>query len=113
MTVIILFCRRETPQHYALHMNHIAEDFVSLVASTRDAETHVLAGFKDLVYRAGLETVSNVALEKRMGFLDRRISASTQLILDSIQGYQVLRRIPKLMTITRTLFDCLLASQNS
>jgi len=80
--------RRETPQHYALHMNHIADDFVALVASTRDAETNVLSGFKDLVYRAGLETVSNVALEKRMGFLDRQITARTQLILDSIQGYQ-------------------------
>ena len=84
-----IYFRRETPQHYALHMNHIAEDFVSLVASTRDSETNVLSGFKDLVYRAGLETVSNVALEKRMGFLDSKITARTQLILDSIQGYQV------------------------
>ena len=86
---MIVHCRRETPQHYALHMNHIAEDFVALVASTKDPKTNVLSGFKDLVYRAGLETVSNVALEKRMGFLDRQITARTQLILDSIQGYQV------------------------
>ena len=72
-----------------MHMNHIADDFVALVAAARDADTAVLCGFKDLVYRAGLETVSNVALEKRMGFLDKDISANTQRILDSIQGYQV------------------------
>ncbi len=80
--------RRDTPLHYALHMNHIAEDFVHLVGAKRDPGTNVLHGFKDLDYRAGLETVSNVAMERRMGFLDADISESTQLILDSIQGYQ-------------------------
>jgi ecdysone 20-monooxygenase len=80
--------RRDTPLHYAMHMNHIAEDFVRLVGAKREEGSNVLHGFKDLVYRAGLETVSNVALERRMGFLDAKISDNTKLILDSIQGYQ-------------------------
>ena len=37
---------------------------------------------------AGLETVSYVAMEKRMGFLEDQMTEDTKLILDSIRGYQ-------------------------
>ena len=80
---------RNTPKHYAGHMNLIADDFVSLVGEISRKSGGVLNGFKDLVYRAGLETVSNVALERRMGFLDSSdLSGDTKLILDAIQGSQ-------------------------
>ncbi|CAB4067376.1 SHD [Lepeophtheirus salmonis] len=44
--------------------------------------------FQDIVYRAGLETVCTVALERRMGFLADTIALDTARILNAIQGYQ-------------------------
>ena len=79
---------RNTPKRYATHMNVIADDFKKLVASRADANGGVVQDFKELVYLAGLETVSDVALEKRMGFLDEKMSDDTKLILESIRGYQ-------------------------
>ena len=77
-------------------MNDIADDFVSLIESmcedgSNDEDANhgsCIRGFGDLVHRAGLETVSTLALDRRMGFLDTTISPDTKLIIDSIQGYQ-------------------------
>ena len=79
---------RKTPKHYAPHMNVIFEDLMALLEKKRDPVTKVVDDFKELAYLAGLETVSNIAMEKRMGFLEEEVSQETQLILDSIRGYQ-------------------------
>lgn len=79
---------RQTPKHYAASMNQIADDFLALVLRKREEGTDVVEGFKELVYLAGLETVSEVALERRLGFLDDTMTEDATLILESIRGYQ-------------------------
>ena len=78
---------RNTPRRYAAEMNLTAEDFVALLLRSRDRDS-VVHNVQDLVYRAGLETVCNVALERRMGFLEDVVRDDIQLILESIKGYQ-------------------------
>jgi hypothetical protein len=41
------------------------------------------------VYRAALEMVCTVSLERRLGFLDQEINLDIQSIMDSLRGYQV------------------------
>ena len=40
------------------------------------------------VYRAALEMVCTVSLERRLGFLDPKINLDIQTIMDSLRGYQ-------------------------
>ncbi len=80
--------RRDTTRHYADSMCAIADDFLAQLAQRREPDTGAVRGFKELVYLAGLESVSDMALERRLGFLDEEMSAHTRLILDSIRGYQ-------------------------
>lgn len=79
---------RKTPHHYAAHMNLIADDLVAVIGARSQEAGGVLHGFKPLVYRAGLEMVCNVALERRMGYLDDHIGHDMQAIMDAIRGYQ-------------------------
>lgn len=80
---------KNTTRNYNSHMNDIAEDFTDLVEHRRsESEGAVIEDFPHLIYRAGLETVSNLALDRRMGFLDQEVNKDTELIIESIQGYQ-------------------------
>ena len=78
---------RATLKRYVGHMNLMAEDFVTLLTSSVNKDTGVVDNLHDIVYRAGLETVCCVALEKRMGFLESTVGSDIQIILESIQGY--------------------------
>ncbi len=78
---------RRTLHHHGPFMNFIAEDLVGLVSRKRNAD-NIVSDLKDLVYLAGLETVSHIAMEKRMGFLEDEMSQDAKLVLESIRGYQ-------------------------
>lgn len=77
----------QTLKRYAGHIDEIARDFTDLVAKSADSNGQV-NDFKKIMYRAGLESVCMVALERRMGFLEEQISFDLQNIMDAIQGYQ-------------------------
>ena len=80
--------RRKTLSNYSSMMNNIGEDFVELVLQNRSAESGIVKNIRQLVYRAGLETVCAVALERRMGFLLKELDSQAVLIFDAINGYQ-------------------------
>ncbi|XP_040571478.1 ecdysone 20-monooxygenase [Lepeophtheirus salmonis] len=79
--------KSSTITNYVAHMNLIADDLTSLI-KRRQNEQGIIKDFQDIVYRAGLETVCTVALERRMGFLADTIALDTARILNAIQGYQ-------------------------
>ncbi len=92
---------RKTPHHYARHMNTIADDLISVLArcssngndgndASSRSEVGTLDGMANYIYQTGLEMMCNVALERRMGFLDSdNISKEVEAIMVALRGYQV------------------------
>lgn len=80
---------RKTPHHYAMHMNYIADDLVTMMIS-KESNSGILEGFPSMVYRAGLEMMCNVALARRMGFLSLNgdMTQDMKLIMTALRGYQ-------------------------
>nr|AKH03534.1 cytochrome P450 314A1 [Paracyclopina nana] len=82
---------RKTPYHYAANMNQIAEDLVAVVHQQVALFGGVLTGISPLVYKASLEMMCNVALERRMGFLNpdqQQMSQDMIKIMNALKGYQ-------------------------
>merc|ERR1711899_346046 len=69
---------RKTAQHYAADMNEIADELVDIVSKNSQKLEQTVEGLSSLVYRAGLEMMCNVALERRMGFLSLDAGDLTQ-----------------------------------
>ena len=76
-----------TLKHYATHMHCISQDLVNLIRHKKQ-EDGLITSFKEMIYKAGLEAVCMVALERRMGFLEPTLGFSTQKIMDSVAGFQ-------------------------
>ena len=74
--------------HYATHMDGIAQDLVNLIRHSKSSVDSTVTNFKELIYKAGLEVVCMVALERRMGFLEPSIGFSTQHIIDCVTGFE-------------------------
>ncbi len=58
------------------------------MSKRRDPASGEVPGLKELIYLAGLEGVSLVCLERRLGFLSDELSGEAKLILESVKGYQ-------------------------
>ncbi len=72
-------------------IRQIADDCLSLLLSKRDSANGEVPDFREVLYLTGLEMVSYVALETRLGFLQQdggEMGQKTRVILDSIRGYQ-------------------------
>ena len=76
-----------TLKHYATHMHSISQDLVNLIRHKKQSDG-IITNFKEMIYKAGLEAVCMVALERRMGFLEPTLGFSTQKIMDSVAGFQ-------------------------
>lgn len=87
--------KRTTLVNYAPLMNTIGEDFLHLIeresSDEGDGNGRLVSDIRDLVYRASLEVVCAVALERRLGFLsppEVELEEDCRLIFESIHGYQ-------------------------
>merc|ERR1719245_1293014 len=79
---------RKTSQFYAEPMNEIADELVTVMMQNIDTSTNTLQGISTLVYKAGLEMMCNVALERRMGFLNNNMNTECGKIMTALKGYQ-------------------------
>ncbi len=71
-------------------MNLIADDLVSVLNKCANNNDGILEGLPNYIYQTGLEMMCNVALERRMGFLDSdNISEEVEKIMVALRGYQV------------------------
>jgi cytochrome P450 len=77
-----------TAANYMGQMCLIGDDFVDLIKRNRQESSRELTTVIQLTYLTGLETVCAVALERRLGFMEKDIEFDTQAIMDSIRGYQ-------------------------
>jgi len=83
---------RKTAQHYASDMNEIADELIDILSTNKQRLEQDTEGLSSLVYRAGLEMMCNVALERRMGFLSSDEAAQNKSdmlkIMTALKGYQ-------------------------
>ena len=77
-----------TAVNYSAQMCLIGDDFVNLIKRTRNESSREVTNLIQLTYLFGLETVCAVALERRLGFMDKDMQFDTQAIMDSVRGYQ-------------------------
>lgn len=73
-----------TMQRFLPELNQVADDFNSLLVSSRDSRGIVHA-FEELANRMGLESTCTLILGRRMGFLDHKLDPTAVRLSQAIQ----------------------------
>lgn len=73
-----------TMQRFLPELNTVADDFTSLLLSSRDSDG-VVHSFEQLANRMGLESTCTLILGRRMGFLDHKLDPTAARLANAIQ----------------------------
>ncbi|XP_069685662.1 ecdysone 20-monooxygenase isoform X1 [Periplaneta americana] len=76
----------KTIQRFLPELNLVAEDFISLLRTTRDKQ-NMVAGFEEMANRMGLESTCTLILGRRMGFLDSEVDPLAARLASAVKNH--------------------------